>query len=79
MAQDVEGQWPWETGDMPVAKKPKPQDVGEPDIPMYTLPTVPARKGEDADPNGRRPMTAREQVRAIRERQESGGSYFNWR
>ena len=79
MVEKVEnpGKWPWETGDMPEEPpkvQPQPEDDG---VEMYTLPKRKARRGEDSDANGMRPLSAKE--RAAQIKGEDDVEYFSWR
>lgn len=71
--EELDGKWPWETGE--TAEQPKPEPVAL-EIPFYTLPKRKARRGEEADKNGMRPLSARERARQLRGEDER---YFTWR
>lgn len=70
----TDGKWPWETGAMP-SEQPKPIE-SQLDVNCYTLPKRKARKGEDADSNGMRPLSARERAQQLAGEDEG---YFRWR
>jgi hypothetical protein len=76
VANSVDGRWPWETGEMP-AEQVKTADAPEPEIAMYTLPRVKARRGEPADNEGMRPIKASERAKQLKADETEG--YFAWR
>lgn len=70
------GQWFWETDDSPAPVDEPKKEEPQSEIALYTFPKRKARRGEDADHNGMRPMSARE--RAAQLKNEDEDEYFKW-
>lgn len=74
----VDGKWPWESGEMPVAK-PRPDDP-ERDEMLYTLPRILDPRHPEADANGYRVARPHEHAKARGQHKDpdTSGSPFDW-